>query len=98
MTGMARSIKLKTQPLRNPGQSLDEEIDRVIHDSFMGYYLLASTLWVFAMVEWFAKILHLPRVPSAYAVAALVATFVCVAKFIWTRKHVGNLKKGREGE
>jgi hypothetical protein len=34
---MARSMKLKSQPLRNPCQSVDEEIGRVIHDDFMGY-------------------------------------------------------------
>jgi Nuclease-related domain len=95
---MARSRKLKSQPLRNPGQSVDEEIDRVIHDDFMGYYLLATTLWAFATIEWVAKILHYPRVPAAYAIAALLATALCAAKFIWTRKRVRNLKKGRDGE
>ena len=40
---MAKS-KLKSQTLRNPGQSLDEKIDRTINDDFLGYYILAATL------------------------------------------------------
>jgi hypothetical protein len=47
------------------------------------------TLWVFATIEWFAKILHFPRVPAAYAIAALVATAFCAAKFIWARSRCG---------
>jgi hypothetical protein len=95
---MAKSRKSTSQPLRNPGQSADEEIDRLILDDFLGYYLLAAVLWVFATIEWFAKILHLPRAPAAYAIAALVATALCAWKFIRTRKSVRNLKKGRDGE
>jgi hypothetical protein len=34
---MAKLRKLESRSLRNPGQSLDEEIDRIIHDDFMSY-------------------------------------------------------------
>ena len=95
---MAKSLQPKSQSLRNPGQSLDDEIDRVIHDDFLGYYILAAMLWVIATIEWLAKVLHYSRVPGAYAIAAGVATALCAVKFIRTRKHVRNLKKGRDGE
>jgi Nuclease-related domain len=96
--GMANRLKPRSQPLRNPGQSLDEEIDRVVHDDFMAYCLAAAILWVFALIEWSATLLHLPRVPVAYGIAATLATGLCAVKFIRTRKQVGNLKKGRDGE
>ena len=51
---MANRLKHRSQALRNPGQSLDEKIERVINDDFMGYYILAATLWVITMLEWSA--------------------------------------------
>jgi hypothetical protein len=90
--------KITSQPLRNPGQSIDEEIERVVHEDFLGYYLLATTLWVFAIIEWFAKILNAPRAPVAYAIAALVATALCVHRFTRTKRSVRDLRRGRDGE
>jgi hypothetical protein len=95
---MANRLKLRSQSLRNPGQSLEEEIDRVVHEDFMGYFLAAAIFWVFALIEWSGKMLHLPRSPIMYAMAATVATVLCAVKFMRTKKHVGNLKKGRDGE
>jgi len=90
--------KLKSQPLRNPGQSVDEEIERVIHDDFMTYFVLALFFWVIALLEWGAKVLHQPRMPGIYAAVALGATAFCIFQFIQMRKRVRNLKKGRDGE
>jgi hypothetical protein len=59
---------------------------------------VAASLWIIVAIEWFAKILHLPRAPAAYAIAALVATALCTLKFIRTKRRVRNLKKGRDGE
>ena len=42
--------------LRNPGQSLEQRIDRVINDDFMGYFILPASLWLIAILEWFAKL------------------------------------------
>jgi len=94
---MANS-KPKSQPLRNPGQSLDEKIERVIHDDFMDYLILAATLWIIATLEWLAQTLHWPRMPIGYALAATAATALCAVKFISTKRRVKNLKKGRDGE
>ncbi len=37
-------LKSNSQPLRNPGQSIDKEIERVIHDEFPTYFVLALML------------------------------------------------------
>ena len=95
--GMPRTT-LKSQSLRNPGQSLEEEIERTIHEDFMGYYLLPAMLWVVAAIEWLAKVMHYPRLPGAYVIAAALASALCIAKFIRTKEYVNNLKKGRDGE
>jgi hypothetical protein len=95
---MAKTPKLKSQSLRHPGQSLDEEIERVIHDDFMTYFVLALVLWGIASFEWIGKQAHWPRIPGIYAVVAFAASAFCVIQFIRTKKRVKNLKKGRDGE
>lgn len=45
---MPNAHKVKSQALPHPGQSLDEKIDRVVLDDFMGYYMLATGLWLLA--------------------------------------------------
>lgn len=91
-------LKPKSQPLRNPGQSIDEEIERVIHDDFMAYFVLAVILWVMAALEWAVKVLHWPLVPGIYAIVAAGASVFCTVQFTRTKRHVKNLKKGRDGE
>ena len=91
-------LKPNSQPLRNPGQSIDEEIERVIHDEFLTYIVLALILWVMAAFEWAAKALHWPRLPGIYVILATGATAFCIVQFIRTKKRVKYLKKGRDGE
>src|ERR1700732_2726317 len=91
-------LKPNSQSLRNPGQSIDEEIERVIHDEFLTYFVLALILWVTTALEWAAKAMHRPPLPGMYATVAAVASAFCAVQFIRTKKRVKNLKKGRDGE
>jgi hypothetical protein len=43
---------LKASPLRNPGQSLDEEIQRLIDDEANSYLFVAKCLLFFTLMEW----------------------------------------------
>ncbi len=95
---MARPTRRKSQTLRNPGQSLDEEIERVMNDDYLRYYLVAAMLWAFAAVEWLTSYLHAPRAPVIYTLAALIATAIAAVKFVPTRQRVRSLRKGRDGE
>lgn len=92
------TLKPNSQPLRNPGQSGDEKIEKVIHDEFLTYYVVAMLLWLVALLEWIANALHLPRQPGLYVIFALAATTFCIVQFIRTKRRVANLKKGRDGE
>jgi Nuclease-related domain len=90
----------KTKPkfLRNPGQSIDEKIDRLINDKLLSFYLGASSFWLIAFLEWTAKIADRPRLPGTYAIAAAIFTAVAGCQFWRIRCDVRNLKQGREGE
>lgn len=79
MAGSGRSVfkqtsdegsPLKARPLRNPGQSVDEALDRIVDDKLMFYALLPAFFWALAMIEWVAKWRALPRSPALYALTA----------------------------
>ncbi len=89
---------IKAKPLRNPGQHLDEEIDRVTNDQLIAYFLAPAFLSLMAAMEWMAIWLRLPRQPWVYtgmAVAALVAWYLYFRR---VRVRLRALKLGRDGE
>ncbi len=95
---MASQSPLKAKPLRVPGQSLDEQIDRLVNDHFMGYFLAAAFLAMIAGMEWFAYLRHTPRYPMLYSAMATVAIGIATWRFFAIRGEVRRLRLGRDGE
>ena len=89
---------LKDRPLRNPGQSLDEEIQRVIDEQAMAPYAAIVMLWTVALIEWFAVWRNLPRQPWVFTATALVGTAWLILHIVRLRRKVRALKLGRDGE
>lgn len=89
---------LKAVPLHNPGQSLDEEIQRVLDDKFAPYALAMIASIVFAVLEWWRWYMNLLPNPMIYSLMALIVTPVCFYKLIKTRKFLRQLRLGRDGE
>ena len=89
---------LKGKPLRNPGQSLDEEIQRVIDDQLTGPYIGVVMLWAMAGVEWFGYLRNMPRRPWLLSMAAAIGTVWLAWNVIRSRKRVRRLRQGRDGE
>lgn len=89
---------LKAKPLRNPGQSLDEEIQRVIDDQAMAPYVAIVMLWTVALIEWFLAWRDAPRQPWVFAIGALIGTAWLYFRLIRIRRAVKALRLGRDGE
>lgn len=89
---------LKVPPLRNPGQSLDEELQRLFMDSFLPYFLVASTLCAYAVIEWMRYYRPLPPSPRFATVVAIVAVLYSAYKVHKMRPKIHALKQGRDGE
>src|SRR5690242_10380767 len=88
---------LKDAPLRNPGQSLDAQIDDLRLDMFQPF-LVATTFVVLAVLEWFRWYRNDPPHPILYSSIAVVAIAYAA---IQTRRHLARLKGlklGRDGE
>lgn len=89
---------LKGKPLRNPGQSLDEQIRDLIDDTMLQHYLMPCFFWVIAGLEWFAEWRHVARMPGTYALAAGVLTIWGALRFVQLRRRIRALRQGRDGE
>ena len=88
---------LKSAPLRNPGQSVDAQIDDLRLDMF-GPIMMATVFVVLAALEWFRWYRHDPPHPLLYALFAV--GFIAYAIFRTRRslKRLKSLKLGRDGE
>jgi hypothetical protein len=89
---------LRRPPLRQAGQSLQEEMDRVWDDKITDYFLKASFLVALAFVEWWGWFFKVPRLPWVMTVLAVgYAAYVALRSRPLFR-HYRQLKLGRDGE
>ncbi len=88
---------LKEKPLHLPGQSTQDEIDRLLDD----FLPLAVTVFFFALFsayEWAAWLLRWQPQPIPLTVATAVWAAVMARRYIRMRPQLRNLRLGREGE
>lgn len=89
---------LKARPLRNPGQSLDEEIDALLNDKLLGSLLYPLVLWMFAGLQMFLERQHVRNMSVWLAIAAAIMTIWSGFRIVKLRKQVRALRLGRDGE
>jgi hypothetical protein len=89
---------LKGKPLRNPGQSLDEQIQQLLDSRVIPAYWTAALFVVVALLEWVAAWRNVPRLPLLWTVIALCSIAYCVWSFRRIRKQTRALRLGRDGE
>ncbi|MDD5160063.1 MAG: nuclease-related domain-containing protein [Sulfuricurvum sp.] len=89
---------LKDKPLRNAGQSLDEEITRIIDEDATPYISASLTLILFAVFEWYRLYTHVSPSPWIFTIMALLFTEYSAYKIINIRSRLKNLRLGRDGE
>lgn len=88
---------LKTKPLRMPGQSLQEEIDRR-YDKAVESIMLMAFVFAMALLEWYRWYFKLPPMPKFYTFLAVLAWLYGMRKIILTRREFKTLKQARDGE
>ncbi len=97
MTKEKRS-PLKDKPLRNPGQSLEEQRQDLVNDYMLWPIVFALTMILFAAWEWVRY--YRPQAPSP-----VMASVIAVAALVFAAYRIYNalprlhaLKLGRDGE
>lgn len=71
---------LKGKPLRNPGQSVDEELEEQIYDHVLAPFLIAVFGLALAGMEWWTYYHPRPPTPILYSVLALITVAYAVFK------------------
>ena len=93
-----RKSPLKWNPLRNPGQSLDERINDLTFGDGLNYAVLAVFSVVIACLEWHRWYFGLPHMPKIYTAIALIVVIYSGCKIAKLKKLVEHLRLGRDGE
>lgn len=89
---------LKSKPLRNPGQSLDEKIQDILYDDVYSRFFIVSLFIVIAVMEWSRQISNTSPTPVFWTFIALVAIGYYAVKIVEALKRIKNIKLGRDGE
>jgi len=89
---------LKRQPLRNPGQSLEERIDDVLMDRLLAPVMGAVFLALLAVIEWWRWATHAPPQPAVITVVAVLAIGFAARRFVIVRREIKRLRLGLDGE
>ncbi|WP_457573420.1 nuclease-related domain-containing protein [Desulfolithobacter sp.] len=98
---MAKAEKkspLKGKPLRYVGQSLDEQIDKLINEDALSYFLVSCLMVSLAAIEWWRYYKHPEPSPRLYTFLALLWISFSIYKVRKILKQVQKLKLGRDGE
>jgi len=89
---------LKDRPLRNPGQSLDEQLHDVRDDYVLEPLVFALLIVLLTAAEWWKYYQSQPPAPFHYSIVAVVAVAYAVFRFYRVLPRVRQLKLGRDGE
>jgi len=89
---------LKSKPLRNPGQSLDEQIHDLIYDYALGPLVFAVVLVLLAVLEWVKYYRSVPPAPILYSFVAMPGIGYALFRFFRVKREWEALRLGRDGE
>ena len=98
MTDSDTRSPLTAPPLRNPGQSLDEEIHHLIDEEASGYLLVAFCLLFFTLMEWGRWWFQFPPQPVLLTLLTVVVFAYVTRKLFVLRRKVRQLRLARDGE
>jgi len=88
---------LKAAPLRYAGQSLDEEIRRVMVDDVFVYLMAAGYIFVLALHEWWRWYSKSPPQPVIFTALAFMVLAYSTRKLVLAIRKLKTLRMARDG-
>jgi len=89
---------LREPPLRLPGQSIDERINRLSNGKLLNYLLFVLVFFLLASIGW-VQALNQSRInPWLMSIVAAPVISYCAFQFCQTVKEIKRLRLGRNGE
>lgn len=89
---------LKDNPLHNPAESLDKEIEKVINEDAAGYLMMIFGVLLLVFLEWWRWFFDVKPNPILYTLLAALAIPYWIHKVLKIKKHLKHLRLGRDGE
>jgi hypothetical protein len=89
---------IKTMPLRDAGQSLSENIDKLLNEKALMWIIFAAFGIAIAAMEWWRWFLKLPPQPIVYTAFALLLCAVAAWRLLVLRSQIRNARLGLKGE
>lgn len=89
---------LTDAPLRYAGQSLDEEIQRVLEDDALVYVMAVCFVVVLAVHEWVRWFFKTPPQPVVLSITALIVSIYATRKIFLAKRKLKRLRLARDGE
>lgn len=89
---------LKDPPLRNPGQSVEDQRNDLVYDKVLAPLLYALMLVMFAANEWWRHFFPSPAKPYFFTFIALAGIGYAVFAIARAKPQLDALKLGRDGE
>jgi hypothetical protein len=97
---MSKSKKspLKAKPLRNPGQSLDEQLIDIVYDKMLSWFVVLTLMLVMTGSEWQRWYFDKPLNPWGMTYTATPIVLFCLYRIYVLFHKARKLKLGRDGE
>ena len=89
---------IKKRALRNPGQSLEEQIAQIVDEHVVVWYAAAFCVTFYTVIEWVRWTLSDRFHPLMFTSLAVVVLAIFARKFITARDNVRRLQTGLAGE
>ncbi len=89
---------IREKPLRNPGQSLDREIERLVSEDIVPYISIIAVAIIFAAFEWWRALTQAPPQPVQVTIVTLVVICFSVYKIARNWHRLNLMELGLEGE
>ena len=89
---------LREPPLRLPGQSIDEQINRLLSEKQLNYALFAFGLFLLAVGAWIQVLTDSQLNPWLFSAVAVLVISYCAFRVRQTGNEVHRLRLGRDGE
>lgn len=89
---------LKDNPLHNPAESLDKEIDKLINENATEYSFYNVVAIMLVFMEWWRWFYEVKPSPILYSIIAASLIPYCTYKVLKIRERIKRLRLGRDGE